>query len=82
MPWLDGSWEIGQPRVSRGVLHRKDRLKAIGNGQVPIAAVLAWRLLTGDDSVVLFTRPKRNKVKTTVKPTEQPKTKGLWGNRK
>jgi DNA (cytosine-5)-methyltransferase 1 len=29
-----------------GVAHRVDRLKAIGNGQVPLCAASAWRLLT------------------------------------
>ena len=30
-----------------GVAHRVDRLKAIGNGQVPAVAALAWRILSG-----------------------------------
>ena len=34
-------------RVAHGVAHRVDRLKAIGNGQVPAVAALAWRLLGG-----------------------------------
>ena len=34
------------PRVSNGVTARVDRLKAIGNGQVPRCAAEAWRLLT------------------------------------
>jgi DNA (cytosine-5)-methyltransferase 1 len=34
-------------RVDDGVAHRVDRLKAIGNGQVPAVAALAWRLLGG-----------------------------------
>jgi hypothetical protein len=29
--------------------NRVDRLKAIGNGQVPAVASLAWRILTGDE---------------------------------
>ena len=33
-------------RVAHGVAHRVDRLKAIGNGQVPACAAAAWRLLT------------------------------------
>ena len=33
-------------RVAHGVAHRVDRLKAIGNGQVPQCAALAWRILT------------------------------------
>jgi len=36
------------PRVTAGVKARVDRLKAIGNGQVPICAATAFRLLTGD----------------------------------
>jgi DNA (cytosine-5)-methyltransferase 1 len=32
-------------RVANGVAHRMDRLKAIGNGQVPSVAALAWHLL-------------------------------------
>jgi DNA (cytosine-5)-methyltransferase 1 len=33
-------------RVLHGMASRVDRLKAIGNGQVPIVAATAWRLLT------------------------------------
>jgi len=33
-------------RVEMGVRHRVDRLRAIGNGQVPAVAALAWRLLS------------------------------------
>jgi len=32
-------------RVAHGVAHRVDRLKAIGNGQVPAVAALAWKIL-------------------------------------
>lgn len=32
-------------RVAQGVQARVDRLKAIGNGQVPAAAAVAWRIL-------------------------------------
>jgi DNA (cytosine-5)-methyltransferase 1 len=32
-------------RVANGVAYRLDRLKAIGNGQVPLCAATAWRLL-------------------------------------
>jgi hypothetical protein len=35
----------GIPRVATGVPKRADRLKAIGNGQVPAAASLAWNTL-------------------------------------
>jgi DNA (cytosine-5)-methyltransferase 1 len=34
-------------RVAHGVANRVDRLKAIGNGQVPAVAAIAWRLLGG-----------------------------------
>lgn len=34
-------------RVANGVAHRVDRLKAIGNGQVPIVAKSAFRILGG-----------------------------------
>jgi DNA (cytosine-5)-methyltransferase 1 len=34
-------------RVADGVAHRVDRLKALGNGQVPLQAALAWRILSG-----------------------------------
>ena len=35
-------------RVANGVAARVDRLKAIGNGQVPLCAATAWKLLTGE----------------------------------
>jgi DNA (cytosine-5)-methyltransferase 1 len=41
-------WEI-EPRVDRvvhGVAYRMDRLRALGNGQVPAVVRAAWRLLT------------------------------------
>jgi DNA (cytosine-5)-methyltransferase 1 len=43
------SWWKVEPNVGRvadGVAARVDRLKAIGNGQVPLCAATAWRLLT------------------------------------
>ena len=48
---IDGGreWWATEPsvgRVAHGVAHRVDRLKAIGNGQVPACAAAAWRLLT------------------------------------
>jgi len=46
--WQDGRWEDAKPRVANGVAARVDRLKAIGNGQVPAVAATAWRLL-GDE---------------------------------
>ena len=48
---IDGSrkwWQV-EPNVGRvadGVAARVDRLKAIGNGQVPLCAAEAWRLLS------------------------------------
>jgi DNA (cytosine-5)-methyltransferase 1 len=42
-------WEV-EPNVGRvadGVAARVDRLKAIGNGQVPLCAATAWRILSG-----------------------------------
>ena len=46
----DGSrkWWEAEPNVGRvadGVAARVDRLKAIGNGQVPLCAATAWRIL-------------------------------------
>ncbi len=43
------SWWYAEPdvgRVATGVTKRVDRLKALGNGQVPLQAALAWRILT------------------------------------
>ena len=36
------------PRVVESTVARVDRLKAIGNGQVPLCAATAWRILAGD----------------------------------
>jgi len=41
--WWDIEPNVG--RVADGVAARVDRLKAIGNGQVPLCAATAWRLL-------------------------------------
>ena len=44
-----GQWWEAEPnvgRVANGVAARVDRLKAIGNGQVPLCAATAWRVLT------------------------------------
>jgi DNA (cytosine-5)-methyltransferase 1 len=44
----DASWWQSEPNVGRvadGVAARVDRLKAIGNGQVPLCAATAWELL-------------------------------------
>ena len=43
------SWWKSEPnvgRVAHGVAARVDRLKAIGNGQVPLCAATAWQYLT------------------------------------
>jgi len=45
------SWWASEPNVGRmahGVAHRVDRIKAIGNGQVPAVAATAWKILTDD----------------------------------
>ena len=49
----DGSreWWSVEPavgRVAHGVAARVDRIKAIGNGQVPLCAATAWRILSGE----------------------------------
>ena len=44
-----GEWWQAEPdvgRVADGVAARVDRLKAIGNGQVPLCAATAWRILS------------------------------------
>ena len=43
------SWWTSEPslgRVGHGVANRVDRIRALGNGQVPAVARLAWRTLT------------------------------------
>ena len=45
-----GNWWSSEPNVGRvadGVAARVDRLKAIGNGQVPLCAATAWNILKG-----------------------------------
>ena len=42
--WWKSEPNVG--RVANGVAARMDRLKAIGNGQVPLCAAVAWKLLT------------------------------------
>ena len=44
--WEGDSWEDATPRVAQGVTSRVDRLKAIGNGQVPQCAAEAFKRLT------------------------------------
>lgn len=41
--WGDGSWEAGVARIGTDIPNRVSRLKAIGNGQVPLCA--AWAAL-------------------------------------
>jgi len=44
------NWWSSEPnmgRVADGVVARVDRLKAIGNGQVPLCAATAWNILKG-----------------------------------
>lgn len=45
--WESGSWEDAIPRVTKNEPHRVDRLRAIGNGQVPAVAAMAFRILRG-----------------------------------
>jgi DNA (cytosine-5)-methyltransferase 1 len=45
----ESDWWAVEPNVGRvadGVVARVDRLKALGNGQVPLCAATAWQLLT------------------------------------
>jgi DNA (cytosine-5)-methyltransferase 1 len=42
--WWETEPNVG--RVADGVASRVDRLKAIGNGQVPLCAATAWRILS------------------------------------
>lgn len=44
-----GWWsaEPGMGRMAHGVANRAHRIKCLGNGQVPLAAAVAWRLLGG-----------------------------------
>ena len=46
---VEGNWLIEPDlgRVAHGVAARVDRLKAIGNGQVPLCAATAWNILKG-----------------------------------
>jgi len=50
--FTDSSWWSIEPdvgRVANGVASRMDRLRAIGNGQVPAVAATAWTILTSVD---------------------------------
>ena len=45
--WLNGSWELGIPRVNtEAVDNRVDRLRLLGNGVVPQTAAKAWLALS------------------------------------
>lgn len=44
----DGAFESQLGRVADGVANRVDRLKSIGNGQVPLVAATTFRLLKGN----------------------------------
>jgi len=44
--WEDGTWEFATTRVAHGVKDRVNRLKAIGNGQVPQCAAVAFNILS------------------------------------
>jgi DNA (cytosine-5)-methyltransferase 1 len=44
--WWQSEPDVG--RVANGVAARVDRLKAIGNGQVPLCAATAWRILSAE----------------------------------
>lgn len=44
----DSASESRLDRVADGVANRVDRLKAIGNGQVPLVAATAWEMLSGE----------------------------------
>ena len=49
-----GGWWTVEPnmgRVADGVAYRVDRLRALGNGQVPAVVRAAWLLLSGDGDV-------------------------------
>jgi len=58
---IQAMWQAGMPqgkretigRVAMGVKNRVDRLRCIGNGQVPAVAALAWQILSegGDNEM-------------------------------
>lgn len=48
LPRLEWPSRPGELRVGNGLAHRVDRLRAIGNGQVPAVVRAAWHLLGGN----------------------------------
>jgi DNA (cytosine-5)-methyltransferase 1 len=56
--WMD---EPHIPRVATGVPNRVDRLKAIGNGQVPACVCVAWVLLLPKDAMVYRAGKRKRK---------------------
>jgi DNA (cytosine-5)-methyltransferase 1 len=54
-----GVWqtEPDESRVADELAYRMDRLAATGNGQVPIVAAQAWRLLTANQEITGAQRP-------------------------
>ena len=45
---MEGTNTGSIPRVATGIKHRVGRLKAIGNGQVPQVAAMAWNILNDE----------------------------------
>ena len=43
--WWDTEPDVG--RVAHGVAHRSHQIRALGNGQVPLCAAAAWKILGG-----------------------------------
>jgi hypothetical protein len=51
---IEAMWQVGMPqrkretisRVAMGIKNRVERLRAIGNGQVPAVVPLAWNILS------------------------------------
>ena len=43
-------WEKDVPRVGKNIKDRTGRLKAIGNGQVPLTVAHSWLMLSGEDN--------------------------------
>lgn len=52
-PWWEN--QPGILGVAHGVANQMDRLKTIGNGQIPAVAALAWNILTEDCSSITNT---------------------------